>query len=79
MPKELERYKQIERSIVTTYRKTIWSPFVLAVKISPHRRGDKIAVCISGARTACCWRSSCRSCIATARKFHLVFGDGPRI
>ena len=51
MPKELERYKQIERSIITTYRKTIWSPFVLAVK-KYHLidEGDKIAVCISGGK-----------------------------
>ena len=51
MPKELERYQQIERSIITTYRKTLWSPFVLAVKkyqlIQPN---DKIAVCISGGK-----------------------------
>ena len=32
MPKELERYKRIERSIITTYRKQLWSPFILAVK-----------------------------------------------
>ncbi|MBE7078903.1 MAG: tRNA 2-thiocytidine biosynthesis protein TtcA [Clostridiales bacterium] len=51
MPKELERYQQIERSIITTYRKTLWSPFVLAVK--KYRlisKGDKIAVCISGGK-----------------------------
>lgn len=51
MAKELERYQQIERSIITTYRKTIWSPFVLAVK--KYRlidAGDKIAVCISGGK-----------------------------
>ena len=51
MPKILERYQQIERSIITTYRKTIWSPFVLAVK--KYRlidAGDKIAVCISGGK-----------------------------
>ena len=51
MPKELERYQQIERSIITTYRKTLWSPFVLAVK--KYRlidAGDKIAVCISGGK-----------------------------
>ena len=51
MAKQLERYQEIERSIITTYRKSIWSPFVLAVKkyqlIEP---GDKIAVCISGGK-----------------------------
>ena len=51
MAKELERYQQIERSIITTYRKTIWSPFVLAVKkYRLIEAGDKIAVCISGGK-----------------------------
>ena len=51
MPKLLERYQQIERSIITTYRKTIWSPFVLAVKkYALIQAGDKIAVCISGGK-----------------------------
>lgn len=51
MPKALERYQQIERSIITTYRKTLWSPFVLAVKkYRLIRAGDKIAVCISGGK-----------------------------
>ena len=51
MPKQLEKYQQIERSIITTYRKELWSPFVLAVK--KYRlisAGDKIAVCISGGK-----------------------------
>ncbi len=51
MPKLLEEYQKIERSLITTYRKTIWSPFVLAVK--KYRlidAGDRIAVCISGGK-----------------------------
>ena len=51
MAKALERYKEIERSIITTYRKQLWSPFVLAVK--KYRligAGDRIAVCISGGK-----------------------------
>ncbi|MBQ7369896.1 MAG: tRNA 2-thiocytidine biosynthesis protein TtcA [Clostridia bacterium] len=51
MAKRLERYQEIERSIITTYRKTIWSPFVLAVKkYRLIEAGDKIAVCISGGK-----------------------------
>ena len=51
MAKTLEKYQQIERSIITTYRKTIWSPFVLAVKkYDLIQAGDKIAVCISGGK-----------------------------
>lgn len=51
MAKALERYKEIERSIITTYRKQLWSPFVLGVK--KYRligAGDRIAVCISGGK-----------------------------
>ena len=51
MPKKLEKCQQIERSIITTYRKTLWSPFVLAVKkYRLIEKGDKIAVCISGGK-----------------------------
>ena len=51
MAKQLERYQEIERSIITTYRKTIWSPFVLAVKkYRLIEAGDKIADCVSGGK-----------------------------
>ena len=51
MAKQLEKYQEIERSIITTYRKTIWSPFVFAVKkYRLINAGDKIAVCISGGK-----------------------------
>ncbi len=51
MRKELERYQIAERSISKTYRKTIWNPFVEAVKkYKLIEAGDKIAVCISGGK-----------------------------
>jgi tRNA(Ile)-lysidine synthase TilS/MesJ len=51
MPKELTEYQKIERSIITTYRRELWSPFVLAVKkYALIQAGDKIAVCISGGK-----------------------------
>ena len=51
MAKELTKNQKIERSIITTYRKTIWSPFVLAVKkYQLIKANDKIAVCISGGK-----------------------------
>ena len=49
--KELTKQQQIERSIITTYRKELWSPFALAVKkYRLIQSGDKIAVCISGGK-----------------------------
>ena len=51
MARKLEKYQEIERSILTTYRKDIWSPFILAVKrYNLIQKGDKIAVCISGGK-----------------------------
>ena len=51
MARTLEPYQQIERSIITKYRKTIWRPFVEAVKrYELVQAGDKIAVCISGGK-----------------------------
>ena len=47
----MERYKEIERSLITTYRSKIWAKFIKAIKeydlIQPN---DRICVCISGGK-----------------------------
>lgn len=49
--RKLEEYQLIERSIVKKYRKSIWNPFVEAVKkYKLINEGDRIAVCISGGK-----------------------------
>lgn len=51
MSRELSPKEIAERSLIKTYRKSIWNPFIAAVKryglVEP---GDRIAVCISGGK-----------------------------
>ena len=51
MSRELTPQETADRSLIKTYRKTLWNPFIAAVKrydlVCP---GDRIAVCISGGK-----------------------------
>ena len=51
MSRELNPREIAERSLIKTYRKQLWNPFIAAVKryelVQP---GDRIAVCISGGK-----------------------------
>lgn len=51
MSRELSPQEIAERSLIKTYRKSIWKPFIAAIKryelVQP---GDHIAVCISGGK-----------------------------
>ena len=47
----MDRCREIERSIITTYRKKIWGRFVRGIKeYRMVAEGDSIAVCISGGK-----------------------------
>ena len=47
----MERYKEIERSIIKKYRKDIWSKFIKAVtEYKLIKDNDNIMVCISGGK-----------------------------
>ncbi|MDF2842824.1 MAG: PP-loop domain protein [Herbinix sp.] len=47
----MERYQEIERSIITRYRKPLWKKFINGVNdYKLIEEGDKIGVCISGGK-----------------------------
>ena len=56
---ELSRRGEIERAIITSCRKGIWSRFVKGVKeYALVEAGDEIAVCISGGKDSIFWRNN---------------------
>lgn len=47
----MERYEEIERSIIKKFRKSIWAKFISAIKeYKLIQDQDKIGVCISGGK-----------------------------
>lgn len=47
----LERYQEIERSIITNYRNKIWAKFIKGItEYKMIQEDDKIAVCMSGGK-----------------------------
>lgn len=71
----MERYQEIERSLIKKYHKTIWCNFVRGVKeYKLINEGDKIAVCISGGKDSMLM-AKCMQELQRHGKFHfeLVF------
>ena len=47
----MEKYEEIERSIIKKYRKEIWTKFITGINdYQLLKEGDRIAVCISGGK-----------------------------
>ncbi len=75
MPRQLEQYQLIERSLIKKYRKEIWNPFIAGVKrYEMINYGDKIAVCISGGKDSMIMANLMRHLQRISKtKFDLVY------
>ena len=76
----MEKYREIEKSIIKKFRKPIWSKFVKAVKeYELIQENDKIAVCISGGKDsfllAKCLEELQRHGIFKFNLVEMIFGD----
>ncbi len=71
----MEKYKEIERSIITYYRKNIWQKFVKAItEYDMIHDGDKIAVCISGGKDSFLMAKCFQELLSHGKKnFDVVF------
>ena len=75
MSRDLSPRETAERSLIKTYRKSLWNPFIAAVKryelVSP---GDHIAVCVSGGKDSFVLAKLMQELQKhTDRPFHLSF------
>lgn len=71
----MEKYQEIERSIIKKFRKDIWTKFVKGVnEYELIKEGDKIAICISGGKDSMLL-AKCMQELQRHGKFHfeLVF------
>ena len=71
----MEKYEEVEKSIINTYRKKIWAKFIKGIKeFEMIQDGDKIAVCISGGKDSMLL-AKCMQELKKHRKmdFELVF------
>lgn len=66
----MEKYQEVERSIIKKYRKEIWKRFITGVtQYQLIQENDKIAVCISGGKDSMLM-AKCMQALQKHSKFH---------
>ena len=64
----MEKYKEIEKSIIKKFRKQIWSRFTAAITDYDLIQSETgLQYAYQEARTQCCWQNVCSICKNTAR------------